>query len=164
MQSLKKTALLGSMLFTLGAVSSTAGAATFAQAGAAFTASGSIATAVKLLVFTPVPCTMTLSGQVAADGSSASITGATFTGNALCGISGPLNLPWTLVPTNATTATLSGFTEKFPYDSCLTPSVLITQWSAADGTFSIAGPHTVNATCRVTAFNFKPSPALTINP
>ncbi|WP_426177183.1 hypothetical protein [Pseudomonas sp. TWRC1-2] len=164
MQSLKKTALLGSMLFTLGAVSSTAGAATFAPAGAAFTASGSIATAVKLLVFTPVPCTMTLSGQVAADGSSASITGATFTGNALCGISGPLNLPWTLVPTNATTATLSGFTEKFPYDSCLTPSVLITQWSAADGTFSIAGPHTVNATCRVTAFNFKPSPALTINP
>ncbi|WP_133257350.1 MULTISPECIES: protein activator [unclassified Pseudomonas] len=164
MQSLKKAALLGSMLLTLSGASSMASAATFAQAGAAFTASGTIATAVKLLAWTPVPCTMTLSGQVAADGSSATINSATFTGNALCGISGPLNLPWTLAPTNANTATLSGFTEKFPYESCLTPSVLTTQWSAADGTFSIVSPHTVNATCRVTTFTFKPSPALTINP
>ncbi|WP_139372514.1 hypothetical protein [Pseudomonas fluorescens] len=164
MQSVKKTALRGSMLAILGAASCMANAVTFAPAGAAFTASGSIATAVKLLAWTPIPCTMTLSGHVAPDGSSATITSATFMGNALCGVSGPLNLPWTLVPTNSTTATLSGFTEKFAYDSCLTPSVLTTQWSAADSTFNLSSPHTVNATCRVTTFNFKPSPGLTINP
>src|SRR5476651_2832769 len=69
---------LTALLIGLACTSSMASAATFAQAGTSFTATGSIATAVKLLVFTPVPCNLALTGQVAADGSSASITGATF--------------------------------------------------------------------------------------
>ncbi len=159
---------LTALLIGLACTSSRVSAATFAQAGTSFTATGSIATAVKRLVFTPVPCNLALTGHVAADGSSASITGATFTPangtNVLCTLSGPLNLPWTLVPTQANTATLSGFSEKAAYDSCDTPSVLTVQWSAADNTFSIASPFMVNANCRITRFSFKPSLALTINP
>lgn len=155
---------LAAVLLGLVFGSSMVSAATFAQAGAAFNATGTIATGIKPLVWTPIPCSIALTGQVAADGSSATITGATFTGNALCNISGPLNLPWTLVPTSATTASLSGFMQKFAYDSCATPSAVAMQWSAADDTFSLSSPHTVNSTCRLNTFNFKPSPALTITP
>ncbi|WP_143495484.1 protein activator [Pseudomonas sp. PE-S1G-1] len=164
MQSLTTRISLTALLLGLAFTSSMTHAASFAQAGAVFTATGSISTAVKLLVWTPVPCTVALTGKVASDGSSATITGATFTGNALCGVSGPLNLPWTLVPTTASTATLSGFAEKFFSDTCASPSTLTTQWSAADNTFSLLSPHTVSDSCRITAFSFKPSPVLTISP
>ncbi|MFL1386271.1 hypothetical protein ACI77F_01185 [Pseudomonas tritici] len=168
MQSVSPRITYAGLLFALAITSTMSNAATFAQPGTSFTTTGSIATAVKLLAWTPVPCSMALSGQVSADGSSATITGATFTPangtNVLCTLSGPLNLPWTLVPTSANTATLSGFSEKAAYDSCAAPSVLSMQWSAADNRFSIVSPHTMTATCRITAFSFTPSPVLTINP
>ncbi|MGH8392980.1 MAG: protein activator, partial [Pseudomonas sp.] len=86
MQILTARISLSALLLGLVCASSIATAATFTQTGTAFTATGSISTAVKLLVWTPVPCTVALTGQVAADGSSATITSATFTGNALCGV------------------------------------------------------------------------------
>lgn len=168
MQSVTQRIFPAGLLLVLAMASSMSNAATFAQPGTSFSTTGSIATAVKLLAWTPIPCSIALSGQVAADGSSATITGATFTPangtNVLCTYSGPLNLPWTLVPTSANTVTLSGFSEKAAYDSCATPSVLSLQWRAAENTFSLTGPHTVNGTCRITAFSFKPSPVLTISP
>lgn len=168
MQSVSSRISLAALLLGVVFTSSMATAATFAQAGTAFTTTGSISTAVKMLAWTPVPCNLTLTGQVAADGSHATITGATFTPvsgtNLLCTYSAPLNLPWTLLPTSANTATLAGFSEKAAYDSCATPSTLSLQWSAASSTFNLASPYTMNATCKITALTFKPSPVLTINP
>ncbi|MGZ8179349.1 lytic murein transglycosylase [Williamsia sp. SKLECPSW1] len=59
----------------------------------------------------PVTCSLALTGTVAADGTTATVTTATVSGaNPLCGLARTATLPWTITPTGPTALEIAGIT------------------------------------------------------
>ena len=163
MQSIKTLVSVASFAICLGAASM-ANAATIAPAGASFSAPGTISVSSPASFGIPVNCNINFTGTVAADGSNASITGATVGGsNSLCGVPVLLNLPWTLTASSATAGTVTGVNFKILSNCSSTPVTINATWNNATNTLSIPSAQSVGS-CKITALSVKPNPAFTVTP
>lgn len=163
MQSIKTLVSVASFAICLGAASM-ANAATIAPAGATFSAPGTISVSSPASFGIPVNCNINFTGTVAANGSSASITGATVSGsNSLCSVPVLQNLPWTLTATSATTGVVSGVSFKILSNCSTAPVTINGTWSNATNTLSIPSAQAVGS-CKITALSVNPSPAFTVTP
>ncbi|TFY89681.1 protein activator [Pseudomonas nabeulensis] len=116
----------------------------------------------------PVTCNIVFTGTVAADGSGASITGATVSGsNALCGVPVLQGLPWALNVAsggpNDFTGTVSGVKFKILSDCTATPVTIAVGWNNSTNTLSVPSAQTVGS-CKITALTAVPNPAFTVTP
>jgi hypothetical protein len=118
----------------------------------------------------PVSCNIVFTGSVAADGSAAAITGATVSGaNPLCGVPVLLGLPWTLTPTSTSTGagvyagTVSGVNFKIVSNCASGPVTINVLYNNNTHAITVPSAQTVGS-CKITALNAAPSPALTVNP
>lgn len=167
MKSLKTLVCATSFALCVGAASM-ASAATIAPTGG-FTASGPISVASPASLGIAVPCNITFTGTVAANGTTAAITGASVSGsNALCGVPVMQNLPWTLkniVPVAGSTNNFTGVVEGVSFkivSNCGTANIAVT-WNNATNTLSIPAAQTVGA-CSIKTLAVNPSPAFTVTP
>jgi membrane-bound lytic murein transglycosylase B len=104
----------------------------------------------------PVQCSVDLTGTIAQDGTSATITAATLSGaNPLCGIGRTVALPWTVTPTGPKALEISG----------ITVESLGTRCGPASVSGDPAGPltaATAAAPCVVNTLTLRPTPALAL--
>jgi len=157
MKSLKTLVCATSFALCFGAVSM-ANAATIAPAGQGFTTAGSIT----------VTCNIVFTGSVAANGASASITGAQVSGsNALCGVPQLLGLPWTLNVASggpdAFNGTVSGVNFKILNNCSASPVTINVGFKNSTNTLTVPSAQTVGS-CKITALTATPSPAFTVTP
>lgn len=125
-----------------------------------FTAPGTITVKSPASFNLPVTCNITFSGAVAADSKTASITGATVSGsNALCGVPVMQNLPWTLTPTSASSATVAGVSFKI-VSNCGTADVTV---SYTGGVLSLSPTPQSVGSCSITALSVTPNPTFVLN-
>lgn len=167
MKSLKTLVCATSFALCFGAVSM-ANAATIAPAGAAFSTAGSITVTSPASLNLPVTCNIVFTGTVAADGSGASITGATVSGsNSLCAVPVLQGLPWSLAVTGggptAFTGTVSGVKFKVLSDCTASPVTIAVGFNNSTNTLSVPSAQTVGS-CKITALTAVPTPAFTVSP
>lgn len=167
MKSMKTLVSLSALTICLGAVSM-ANAATISPAGETFsTPASTISVSSPASLNAPVNCGITFTGTVAANGSSASITGATVSGGGLCAVPVLLGLPWTLTPTgtgpSVFAGTVSGVNFKIVNDCATTPATINVTFNNATNTLSIPSAQTVGK-CKITKLDVHPNPAFTVAP
>ncbi|MCP2162939.1 Membrane-bound lytic murein transglycosylase B [Williamsia serinedens] len=123
----------------------------FTAVGTKFTTGGTLAVTSPA---GPVECSVDLTGTVAADGTTATISAATLRGaNPLCGIARTVALPWTVTPTGSKAVEITG----------LAVDALGTRCGPASLSGDPAGPLTAaraTAPCVVTTLTLRPTPAL----
>ncbi|MEN5090798.1 alkane oxidation protein activator PraB [Pseudomonas protegens] len=166
MQSIKTLVSVASFAICMGAASM-ASAATIGPStnfGKTFSAPGTISVSSPASFGIPVNCNINFTGTVAADGSNASITGATVGGsNSLCGVPVLLNLPWTLTASSVSAGTVTGVNFKILSNCSSTPVTINATWNNATNTLSIPSAQTVGS-CKITALSVNPNPAFTVTP
>ncbi|MBT0566717.1 alkane oxidation protein activator PraA [Williamsia sp. CHRR-6] len=139
-----------------------AGAATISPAGVPFTAPGTITVTSPASFGAPVDCSITLSGTVAADGASASITSATTSGaSALCNLPQVTGLPWTLTPTSTTSGTVSNVGFTISGQSC-GPATLTGSFDNLTNTLSSTN-QSLPGNCTINSLSVVPNPAFTLS-
>ncbi|MBK3479456.1 protein activator [Pseudomonas sp. MF6751] len=167
MKSLKTLVCATSFALCFGAVSM-ANAATIAPAGQGFTTAGSITVTSPASLNLPVTCNIVFTGSVAANGASASITGAQVSGsNALCSVPQLLGLPWTLNVASggpdAFNGTVSGVNFKILNNCSTSPVTINVGFKNSTNTLTVPSAQTVGS-CKITALTATPSPAFTVTP
>jgi hypothetical protein len=167
MKSLKTLVSLSALAVCMGAASM-ANATTITPNPKAFTTpGGTIAVTSPASLGLPVSCTIVFSGNVAAGGASASITGATVTGGGLCGVPVLLGLPWTLTPSgvgpNVFDGTVSGVNFNILGDCATAPATINVKFDNTTHALTVGTPQTVGK-CKITSLNVKPDPQITLNP
>ena len=113
---LKSASILSAAVLAVAGLSSPAMAQSISPAGASFTLSGSL----NLQQSTTVDCDVSLSGSVAADGKSATITSGSFSaGDWQCGfLVSPSGFPWTITPNGGSSVTIAGIGASSILGSC----------------------------------------------
>ncbi|WP_236415685.1 alkane oxidation protein activator PraB [Pseudomonas syringae] len=167
MKSLKTLVCVSSFALCLSAVSM-ANAATIAPAGAGFTTAGSITVTSPASLNLPVTCNIVFTGTVAANGSGASITGATVSGsNSLCAVPVLQGLPWALTVTGGGptdfAGTVSGVKFKILSDCSASPVTIQVGFNNSTNTLKVPSSQTVGS-CKITALTAVPTPAFTVTP
>lgn len=114
---LKSASILSAAVLAVAGLSSPAMAQSISPAGASFTLSGNL----TLQQSTTVRCDVSLSGSVAADGKSATITGGSFSAGPdwQCGILvSPSGFPWTITPNGGSSISIAGIGASSILGSC----------------------------------------------
>ena len=113
---LKSASILSAAVLAVAGLSSPAMAQSISPAGASFSLSGSL----NLQQSTNIDCNVSLSGSVASDGKSATITGGSFSGGDWqCGfLVAPSGFPWTITPNGGSSVTIAGIGASSILGSC----------------------------------------------
>ena len=135
-------------------------AQSISPAGTSFVLSG----ALTLEQSTTINCNVSLNGTVAADGSSATITGGSFSpGDWQCGLLvSPSGFPWTITPNGGGSITITNIGASSILGSC--NGVITTNWNNGTSSVSFPGstiPGSPNS-CKITG-TLTSSPGLTIS-
>ncbi|AZC24675.1 alkane oxidation protein activator PraA [Pseudomonas sessilinigenes] len=162
MNTIKTLFSVASCVICLG-VTSMVSAATIEPKGASFTAPGTITVKSPASFNRAVKCNINFSGNVAADGSKATITGATVGGsNILCGVPVLQNLPWTLTATSTTSGTVSGVMFQVLSACSDTPATISGNWSNEQNKLWVSTPQQVGR-CTITDLSVNPNPRFTVS-
>jgi len=119
----------------------------------------------------PIKCIVALAGMVAADGQSAVINQAIFTGGAdpLCNVTTAQGLPWTMknfsTPSGSyASGVIQGVNLRSVSTMCaVTPVTITVAWNGSGNQFSLPITQTVG-NCKLREFSFQPSPPLVLIP
>lgn len=149
------------VFFMLSALSLNALATSFTPVSTVFSAAGLLV--IKIPSIPAFTCNMLLTGQTNND-DTATITSASFTGQALCNTVSASGLPWTWKATSVSNAVLSGVKFSVAGTNCSsTPGTLAATWSNAANTLATT-PNQPLGSCVIQAFAVVPSPALIVVP
>ncbi|NWE14422.1 alkane oxidation protein activator PraB [Pseudomonas yamanorum] len=167
MQSLVKTALLGSMLAALGVASSMAVAAGFSPPGPFSGTNGSVVLKLPSTFQAPMTCGLSLSGAIDANGV-AIISSAVPATNGLCPLLKVTGLPWTVNLSSTTQGSLNniGFSMAklgVPGDSVCGPVNVVASWDNSTHVLS-ATNQAMSGYCTLVSLNATLTGSLTTNP
>ncbi|MCU9949688.1 hypothetical protein ACPA5B_22240 [Pseudomonas solani] len=149
------------VFFVLSALSLNALATNFNPSSTTFSAQGVLV--IKPQSMPAFTCNMLLTGHTNND-DTATITSASFTGQALCKTVVASGLPWTWKATSTSNASLSGVKISAAGINCSSsPGTLTATWSNAANTLTTI-PNQPLGSCVIQAFAVVPSPALIVVP
>ncbi|WP_433948402.1 protein activator of alkane oxidation PraB [Brevundimonas diminuta] len=156
----KAASIASAAVLAIAGFAAPAMAQSISPAGTSFVLSG----ALTLEQSTTINCNVSLNGTVAADGSSATITGGSFSpGDWQCGLLvSPSGFPWTITPNGGGSITITNIGASSILGSC--NGVITTNWN--NGTSSVYFPtSTIPGSpnpCKITG-TLTSSPGLTIS-
>jgi hypothetical protein len=156
----KAASIASAAVLAVAGFAAPAAAQSISPAGASFVLSGSL----TLQQSTTINCDVSLNGTVAPDGSSATITGGSFSaGDWQCGfLVSPSGFPWTITPNGGGSITITNIGASSILGSC--NGVITTNWD--NGTSSVSFPDSTIPgspnSCKITG-TLTSSPGLTIS-
>lgn len=167
MQSLRKTALLGSMIVALGVVSSAVCAAGFSPPGPFSSTNASVVLKSPATFQGAMTCGLSLSGTIDANGV-ATINSVIPAANALCALFKPVDLPWSvnLSSTNQGVINNVGFTMRNLWGADTThcgPTNVVASWDNASHVLSGAN-QAMAGNCTLVSLNATLTGSITTNP